>query len=92
MKIMRWISTLPLRMRTLFLKEHLEQELDEELQFHLDRRVEQLVEQGLSPQEARQQQPGPSAGWSGRRSAAAMCAQASGWAHWRRMRSLAGGS
>ena len=54
MKIMRWLSTLPLRMRTLFLKRHLEQELDEELQYHLDRQMEQLVAQGLSPQEAHQ--------------------------------------
>ena len=54
MKIVRWISTLPLRSRTLFLKKRLEQELDEELQFHLDRRVEQLLEQGFSPQEAHQ--------------------------------------
>ena len=31
MKIMRWVSTLPLRSRTLFLKKRLEQELDEQL-------------------------------------------------------------
>jgi predicted permease len=54
MKIMRWISTLPLRSRTLLLKKRLEQELDEELQFHLDRRVEQLLEQGFSPHDAQQ--------------------------------------
>jgi predicted permease len=54
MKVVRWLSTLPLRIRTLLLKRHLEQELDEELRYHLDRQMEQLVEQGLSPQEAHQ--------------------------------------
>src|ERR1700728_4093436 len=47
MKPMRWISTLPLQLRTLFLKKHLEQELDEELRFHLDRKMEQMVESGM---------------------------------------------
>ncbi len=53
MKIARWLSTLPLRLRTLFLKKHVEEELDEELQFHLDSQVEELVAKGRSPMEAR---------------------------------------
>jgi predicted permease len=52
MKMMRWFSTLPLRLRTLLQRRHMEQELDEELQFHLDQQIEQLVESGLSPEEA----------------------------------------
>ncbi len=53
MKIMRWFSTLPLRLRALFQKKHLEEELDAELQFHLDRQMEELMAQGLSASEAR---------------------------------------
>ena len=53
MKMMRWVTTIPLRVRTLFQKMHVERELDEELQFHLDRQVEALMAQGLSPVEAR---------------------------------------
>lgn len=92
MKIVRWISTLPLRSRTLFLKKRLEQELDEELQFHLDRRVEQLLEQGFLLKRRTSLQPETSAAWSGRRSAAATCAQDRVWKHWRLIRSLAGGN
>jgi predicted permease len=53
MKMMRWLGTLPLRLKTLFLKSHLEDELDEEFQFHLDRKAEELVERGVSVEEAR---------------------------------------
>ncbi len=52
MKIMRWVSTFPLRVRTLFRKKRVEQELGEELKFHLDRQVEVLMEQGLSANDA----------------------------------------
>ena len=51
--MMRLLSTLGLRVRTLFEKKRVERELDEELQFHLDRQVEALMAQGLSPVEAR---------------------------------------
>ena len=53
MKMMRWVATIPLRVRTLFQKKHVERELDEELQFHLERQVEQLVAKGVSSVEAR---------------------------------------
>jgi len=53
MKISRWLSSLPLRMRTLFKKRALEIELDEEIRFHVERHVEALVEQGFSPDTAR---------------------------------------
>lgn len=53
MRIARWLSTVPLRLRTVFLKKHLEVDLDEELQFHLDSQVEDLIAQGFSPTDAR---------------------------------------
>ena len=53
MKIRRWFSSLPLRVRTLFKKKQVEQELDEELSFHLEGKIEELVAQGYSAEEAR---------------------------------------
>ena len=53
MKMMRWVTTIPLRVRTLFRKRRVERELDEELQFDLDRQVEAMMAEGLSPVEAR---------------------------------------
>jgi predicted permease len=53
MRLLRWLTTLPLRLRTLILKIRVEQELDEELQFHLESQVEQLISRGFSPKEAR---------------------------------------
>src|SRR5580704_16555302 len=53
MTMMRWFSTLRLRVRTLFQKKHVERELDEELQFHVEHQVEALVAQGLSRKDAR---------------------------------------
>lgn len=50
MKMSRWVSSLPLRMRTLFKKRAMEMELDEEIRFHAER---QLVERGFSPETAR---------------------------------------
>ncbi|HEV2272922.1 MAG TPA: ABC transporter permease [Acidobacteriaceae bacterium] len=53
MKIRHRLSSLLLRVRTLFDKRHVEEELDEELRFHLDSQVEQLLSQGMSASEAR---------------------------------------
>jgi putative ABC transport system permease protein len=53
MKMSRWFSSLPLRMRTLFKKRATEMELDEEIRFHLERQVDALMEQGFSPETAR---------------------------------------
>jgi predicted permease len=50
---MRWIYKLPLRLRSLFRKKHVEQELSEELQFHLEKLVEENVAKGMSGEEAR---------------------------------------
>jgi len=54
MKMSRWLSSLPLRMRTLFKKRATEMELDEEIRFHLERQVDALVERGFSPETARE--------------------------------------
>jgi predicted permease len=53
MKPSRWLSSLPLRVRTLFKKRAAEKELEEEIRFHVERQVEALVEQGFSPEAAR---------------------------------------
>lgn len=48
MKMSRWLSSLPLRMRMLFNKRAVESELEEEIQFHLQSQVDALVERGFS--------------------------------------------
>jgi macrolide transport system ATP-binding/permease protein len=48
-----WLYTIPLRLRSVFRRRHVEQELNEELQFHLERKIEEGVANGLSPKEAR---------------------------------------
>jgi predicted permease len=49
----RWIRRLTLRVRTLLLRDRVEQELDEEVRFHVEERIAAEVARGLSPQEAR---------------------------------------
>jgi predicted permease len=51
--MMRWLYKLPLRFRSLFRKDRVEQELSEELRFHLDELIEQNIVQGMMPGEAR---------------------------------------
>lgn len=53
MRIEHWWFTLPLRLRSVFRRNRVEQELAEELQFHLDHKIEEGLAAGLSPQEAR---------------------------------------
>lgn len=48
MKMSRWLSSLPLRMRMLFKKRVIESELDAEIRFHLQSQVDALVERGFS--------------------------------------------
>ena len=40
MRFERWVYTVPLRLRSLFRRNRVEQELDDELQFHVERRHE----------------------------------------------------
>ena len=53
MRPQHWLYTIPLRLRSLFRRRHVEQELNEELQFHLERKIEEGIAKGLSPKEAR---------------------------------------
>ena len=50
---MRWIYTVTLRLRSLFLRSRVEDELDAEFRYHLHRQTETFIERGLSPEEAR---------------------------------------
>src|SRR5215469_15954374 len=54
MPLERWLYTVPLRLRSLFRRERVEQELEEELQYHLERKMEEYAAQGLTPEQARQ--------------------------------------
>ena len=53
MRIEHWWFTLPLRLKSLFRRNRVEEELDEELQFHLEQKIEEGIARGLSPDEAR---------------------------------------
>ncbi len=53
MRPQHWLYTIPLRLRSLFRRRHVEQELIEELQFHLEQKIEEGIANGLSPKEAR---------------------------------------
>ncbi|MGH9583188.1 MAG: permease prefix domain 1-containing protein, partial [Bryobacteraceae bacterium] len=53
MRLEHWRYTVPLRLRSLFRRKHVERELDEEFQFHLAQRMEQEVAAGKTPEEAR---------------------------------------
>jgi predicted permease len=47
------LDQIPLRLRSLFRKERVEQEMDDELRFHLERQIEENLKAGLSAEEAR---------------------------------------
>src|SRR5262245_63344771 len=53
MHIIRFLTTLPLRLRSVFRRRRVEQELDEEIKYHLDRQMEEFIAKGLTPEEAR---------------------------------------
>jgi putative ABC transport system permease protein len=50
---MRWYHKLPLRLRSLFRNEQVEQDLNDEFQFHLQCQIAEYVAQGMDPEEAR---------------------------------------
>jgi predicted permease len=52
MRIEHWLYTLPLRLRSLFRRDRVEQDLDDELNYHMERQIEQYVAQGQSPEQA----------------------------------------
>jgi len=53
MRPQHWLYTIPLRLRSLFRRRHVERELNEELQFHLEHKIEEGIANGVSPKEAR---------------------------------------
>ncbi len=53
MRPRHWFYTLPLRLRSLFKRNQVEQDLSEELQFHLEQKTRQYIAAGLSAEEAR---------------------------------------
>ena len=53
MKLRRWLSIVPLRLRSLLRRPEMESELDEELRDHIERKTEEGVANGLSAEEAR---------------------------------------
>jgi predicted permease len=53
MRPQHWLYTIPLRLRSLVRRRHVEQELNEELEFHLEQKIAEGIAKGLSPQEAR---------------------------------------
>jgi hypothetical protein len=50
---MRRTNKLPLRLRSLFRKNRVEQELSDELRFHFEELTQEKVRQGMTPEEAR---------------------------------------
>jgi predicted permease len=55
MRLQHWRFTVPLRLRSIFLRHRVERELEEELLFHLEHRIEEGIAAGLAPGEARRQ-------------------------------------
>ncbi len=53
MRLTHWFYTIPLRLRSLFRRNQVEQELDEELRYHLERQIEEHVGRGMTLEEAR---------------------------------------
>ena len=53
MRLEHWLYTIPLRLRSLFRRNRVEQELDEELQYHLERKTQEFLAQGMSQEDAR---------------------------------------
>ena len=54
MRIGQWLYAVPLRLRSLFRSQRVEQELDEELQYHLERKIEEYMAQGMTAGQSRQ--------------------------------------
>jgi predicted permease len=52
MRLERWLYTVPLRLRSVFRRSHVEQELDDELAFHVQRQIAENMARGLPPEQA----------------------------------------
>ena len=53
MRLDEWLYRIPLRLRSLFHRNDVEQELDEELRDYVERQTEENRSRGMSPSEAR---------------------------------------
>ena len=53
MRLKHWFYTVPLRLRSLFRRQRVEQDLNEELQYHLEKKIEANIARGLTPEESR---------------------------------------
>src|SRR5579872_469807 len=53
MRFENWVYTIPLRVRSLLRRNHLDAELEEELRDHIERQIQQNVAFGMNPEEAR---------------------------------------
>src|SRR5580692_8306920 len=53
MTFAEWVYTLPLRLRSLFLRQRVDRELKDELRDHLDQQINENLAKGMSPEEAR---------------------------------------
>ena len=53
MRLLRLLYTVPLRIRSLFFRDQVEQELEDEFRDHLERRIEADVARGITADEAR---------------------------------------
>ena len=53
MRMEQWFYALPLRLRSLFRRQRVEQDLNEELQYLLEKKIEENIAQGLTPEQAR---------------------------------------
>ena len=53
MRMEHWFYAMPLRLRSLFRRQRVEQELDEELRYHLDQKIDEYIAQGQTPEESR---------------------------------------
>jgi predicted permease len=53
MRAEHWWYTVPLRIKSIFRRNRMDDELDEEMRFHLDRLIEEGIADGLSPKAAR---------------------------------------
>jgi len=49
----RWLRVCRLRLRSLFVRDAVEDELDEELRYHLERQIDDCLARGMAPGEAR---------------------------------------
>lgn len=53
MEFEHWSYTVPLRLRSLLKRSHVERELDEELEYHIELQTAEFIGRGLDPTEAR---------------------------------------